>query len=931
MNKCYLLLFMVHSILLPAQTVQWHHSYNPASPLNNYCQIRPEGDQYLVTADQVVVQLDARGTVTGYHVFDVPTFRWSAILKQYEPATGTPYFLVAGRRLSATDQNIRMRIFRPGTGFEGEIVLPDTLGLLGYPRPFVFEKAPGNFIIFGSRYYRSVQYDPATGLSEQWVLPLDFPPAEVVEYNGGYVLAGEQGQVQAIDPAGNVLWDFTYPLQAHALSASPSGILLAGKNTSGNAVVVKLNTNGTKQWYREYADRQYNGIIPTADGSFAATGLGPNDELVLVKLNANGTLAWSQSLSAAYSTGGGSALIEMPDGGFLVVGLGAQGLHCIRTDALGQAPESEPARIRHRQLKTGTQQADFFASPTLFFDGDNSTFITTDTQKAATLFAFSPWIAGLAPDNQIRLAASTYGPAYFGADYRTGTSATLAADFDRVWAVSLEEIQALRTDFLQDNDIDQQVPYDLLTWPGEGNPNLRYNLDFTPVQSQPDDFPAPFVDVNNDGKYNVYDGDYPQIKGDRAVWWVLTDDLVHTQTNTDPLGIDLQIMAYVYDCSANPVLDQSLFVDYEIINRSQTSYTDAYMGFFTDPDLGCYQDDYIGSAPQADAWYVYNKDEMDDDCSGIEGFGEQIPVQSVSFLNQSLDHFMYFINPSFGTPPPGITDPQLPGEFYYFLQSKWRDGTPLTGGGTGYNPFSLNLTNYAFSGNPADPQGWSNCTVVYPTYDQRMVASHGPFDLAPSDLFRLELAFTFHPDIPHPCPDIFNLVVPALEDLQNWHGDGIIGLTPALDPVYSLPAGNVLLLDATIPGGTYNWSTGSKDAALQVSAPGTYTVTITGAAGCTREAEVLVQQALPTKVPDRIDWNIRPNPASDLLYITCPDCKPESMQAVLYNTQGKPVRACTKAGTQASLDVRNLPAGLYLLELADKNGPVGVKRVVVQR
>ena len=35
---------------------------------------------------------------------------------------------------------------------------------------------------------------------------------------------------------------------------------------------------------------------------------------------------------------------------------------------------------------------------------------------------------------------------------------------------------------------------------------------------------APFVDVDNDGNYNPLNGDYPKIKGNQSIWWVMNDN-----------------------------------------------------------------------------------------------------------------------------------------------------------------------------------------------------------------------------------------------------------------------------------------------------------------------------------------------------------------------------------------------------------------------
>ncbi|MBK7691106.1 MAG: hypothetical protein IPJ31_08310 [Bacteroidetes bacterium] len=56
---------------------------------------------------------------------------------------------------------------------------------------------------------------------------------------------------------------------------------------------------------------------------------------------------------------------------------------------------------------------------------------------------------------------------------------------------------------------------------------------------------APFVDVNNDNIYNALDGDYPDIEGEQALWWVFNDNgKTHNETNGLPLKIEVKALAY---------------------------------------------------------------------------------------------------------------------------------------------------------------------------------------------------------------------------------------------------------------------------------------------------------------------------------------------------------------------------------------------------
>jgi hypothetical protein len=97
-------------------------------------------------------------------------------------------------------------------------------------------------------------------------------------------------------------------------------------------------------------------------------------------------------------------------------------------------------------------------------------------------------------------------------------------------------------------------------------------------------------------------------------------------------------------------------------------------------------------------------------------------------------------------------DPENAFHYYNYMQAKWKDDTPLTYGGTGYNTNSTNYTNYAFSGDPVSKTGWSEVTpnglgsTPNPPSDRRGMMSTGPFTFYTDDIC-LDIAFPFAQDI----------------------------------------------------------------------------------------------------------------------------------------------------------------------------------------
>jgi hypothetical protein len=421
------------------------------------------------------------------------------------------------------------------------------------------------------------------------------------------------------------------------------------------------------------------------------------------------------------------------------------------------------------------------------------------------------------------------------------------------------------------------------------------------------------------------------------LWWAFTDSSFHHTTMGQALVVDIFISVYAFDCAENQRVSQSIFVDFDLINRTDFNYFDTYIGHFTNPTLGCSDDDYFGFAPETNSIYVYNKDAVDGDaegnCSGgVPTFGERIPVTSITSLNQTFEQMTYANRPGGG--PAGTVFPTTPLEFYNCLQGKWRDGTPLTMGGTGYNPNlpGATQTKFAFPDNPADPQGWSMCSANLPLGDRRIISSYGPFTFAAGDTFTTRLVFSYHPDIPHPCPDIDTWVKPNILQIQQWHDDGTLDARLDLGGVLTLTQGQPLVLDATQsnPATTYIWSSGQTTASISVTQPGTYTVSVTPETGCSYSETVLVQWATSTQSPTLPRWTVQPNPASERLTILAGNTQ-GSLKVLLRNAQGQPVAIHNGTGNALEISVANLPAGLYYAELWQEGQFLGSRKVVVGR
>jgi len=410
--------------------------------------------------------------------------------------------------------------------------------------------------------------------------------------------------------------------------------------------------------------------------------------------------------------------------------------------------------------------------------------------EVSALFAGAIWLGAYDEGGNLILAAQTFGED--GDDYWTGpldpvlgtAQQSDCSRWDKHFTAYGANIDALRADFLDplSSGVQNQPSQDLLGWPGRGNPHFLgihgfdiriYNQDL-----------APFIDVNNDGIYNPWDGDHPIIEvtgcekdnytnpvyADQMSWWVYNDNgNLHTQSNGQPMKMEIQVTAFGY--STTDAINNMTFYRYKLLNRNKLSLNSTYFSLWTDPDLGCFSDDYIGVDTVSGMGYVYNADANDDNpcgANGVAGYGTDIPALGVDYFRGPLDSagneiglssFQYHV----GGDPGGMGDPDNAIQYYRYMSGFWKDGTPVTVGGNGYDPNNVNAlaTNYVFPSFPnhSAANDWSMCTESLSGLDQRFLHTSGPFVLKPGATNEMISGVVWVPSIPdYPCPSLGPLV-----------------------------------------------------------------------------------------------------------------------------------------------------------------------------
>jgi len=410
-------------------------------------------------------------------------------------------------------------------------------------------------------------------------------------------------------------------------------------------------------------------------------------------------------------------------------------------------------------------------------------FVVPKNSRVSSILESNIWISGtsngsrytniraFAPDNQPSVSIGNYTSNCGPVSNTYQSDSLYNTKWDRVWKVSQHQIDWHLMHYTNSGYV---APQELLDWPAHGNVvnGEAANL-------------APFVDNNNDQIYNPYDGDYPLIKGDQAIYFIYNDG--HSPISLNPMKSEVHGMAYAFDCP-DSALQNTVFVDYKIFNRSNRTYDSTFIGMWSDMDVGNAQDDYIQCDVDRSLFYTFNGDDFDEYNSGFWGYGNHPGAQAAMVLkgakmdddgmdnafgigmNESvngtgfgdgivdneyrgMESFVYYQN-SGG----GMGNPYDEIDYYNVSRGLWRDGTPMVYGGAGY-PYQGGgpwvRTKYKFPGT-SDTYHYGTGGVPMPNWTEftrgnvpsyrRGVASTGPMTFAPGDAIELTYAFVFGRD-----------------------------------------------------------------------------------------------------------------------------------------------------------------------------------------
>ncbi len=275
-------------------------------------------------------------------------------------------------------------------------------------------------------------------------------------------------------------------------------------------------------------------------------------------------------------------------------------------------------------LNVNQLKADATPSTNLFFDPWNNRpgFEAPQGSGVYAIYSASPWVTGF-HNGTMHSAAPTYDnqPAPTAGPHAAVMDADFYERYYQVWKLDQATIAQHAQQWDQSGYV---MPYAITTWPGNGN-----------VDNGEPARLAPFKDLDNDGLYEPASGEYPLIRGDQAVYFIL-----HSEQDADslhpPMQLDLHVMHYAYNTAGNADLQHTVFTNYRIVNRGDLDFTGVRFGAFTDMDLGYDSDDLAGCDSLLGLFFNYNGDGLDEPGFGSPGYGANIPAQGVLFLNQAM-------------------------------------------------------------------------------------------------------------------------------------------------------------------------------------------------------------------------------------------------------------------------------------------------------
>ncbi|MDD5765760.1 MAG: hypothetical protein PHW79_05910, partial [Candidatus Marinimicrobia bacterium] len=227
----------------------------------------------------------------------------------------------------------------------------------------------------------------------------------------------------------------------------------------------------------------------------------------------------------------------------------------------------------------------------------------------------------------------------------------------------------------------------------------------------------------------------PMLIGDQTVFSVYNDVGTHSAFVTPKIGVEIRQIAWAFDRA--DVIGDMVFMKWQIVNKSIYDWNETYLVIWSDPDLGYGRDDFVGCDTTLGMAFCYNATDND------QSYGTAPPAVGIDFFQgplvdspgdtatlpdgsiypdkkiRKMTSFIYYNN---NDSPQG--EPQTAQDAWNYMRGFWKDGTPITEGGTGTDP-TAPATKFMFSGDPETNTGWLDQNEA----DRRFLMVVGPFQI----------------------------------------------------------------------------------------------------------------------------------------------------------------------------------------------------------
>lgn len=416
-------------------------------------------------------------------------------------------------------------------------------------------------------------------------------------------------------------------------------------------------------------------------------------------------------------------------------------------------------------IKTGNIRATVYPGGSQFINGKKPGFqVSLDGQDWVNVInSSSLWLAGF-DHGQNYKASIERNPFDTISEFGPGLLNEIGVlieptqnSFDTVWHVEGADIHRHLIDYNDDSIINNKIE-SIIKWPGKGNSAINNGANsYHFILSN-------FYDNPYDGIYSSFDGDYPYpygIGNNRGI----PDNLVFSayndfcRTNSERLLTRMEIGSQIfsYNCEAVPWTKNTLFVTYMMTNKTLTPIDSFFIGVQTDFQLGCNEDDYLGTLPDLKTYkeyiidgdffreeitiaphtvYFYN--DLDGDglpgiCEdGTSGFSGTAPIISITSLNYPLHSHILLEN-----------ETQHSLNEYRYLNGRWGDNTEMTEVGKGYFIEGLK-TKYIYNGNFKNANSWTAISVNDEGIKSNSLLSIKLGNLRPFDSKVIQLMYMVH-------------------------------------------------------------------------------------------------------------------------------------------------------------------------------------------